>query len=65
MASSLFSEVDRDMNAQGWVVERPFISMYIGDGHFVVQMRPKGEGMAEMYSTIVETMHEITPQGKC
>lgn len=65
MASSLFSEVDRDMDGQGWVMERPFRSIYIGDGHFIVQMRPKGEVMTEMYSAIVETLSEITPQGKC
>ncbi len=65
MASSLFAEVERDMAAQGWMLESPFISLYVGDGHFVIQMRPKGEAMTETYSTVVETLHEITPQGKC
>ena len=65
MGHSLIAEVDRDMDIQGWVVERPFISFYIGEGHFIVQMRRKGEPMTEMYSTIVETLHELTKQGNC
>lgn len=59
MATCLFSEVDRDMPEQGWVVERPFLPLYVGDGHFVVQMRPKGEPFDEMYSILTETMEDM------
>jgi hypothetical protein len=53
------------MVKQGWVVEKPFMPRYIRDGHFIMQMRRRGESMTEMYSTIVETLHEVTQQGKC
>jgi hypothetical protein len=64
MARALFTDVDKDIRKDGWIMESPFLPVHIGDGQFIMQMRPRGEVMRDTYSTIVDTFAEVVQVGK-
>jgi len=59
MATSVFKDIDKDLNNNGFVMEGPFHPKSIGDGHFLVQHRRKGEEFLEMYTGIVRIFDEV------